>query len=152
VAAVVWDLSERATEPFPFAATDLSRGQSIEPDDIQWRDVPVGSLMLPQLGDPVAAVAIAAGDPIVPSLLAVAVAPPLNGWAVPIPLPIGAVPGTQVSLVFADGTDVQGTIIHPATEDSLGFKMDGLVVVEDGAANAVALAAANGDLVVPIRP
>lgn len=152
VAAVVWDLSERATEPFPFAATDLSRGQPIEPDDIQWRDVPVGSMTRPQLGDPVAAVAIAEGDPIVRSLLAVAVAPPLNGWAVPIPLPVGAVAGTPVSLVFADGTDVEGTIIRSATEDSLGFKTDGLVMVEDGDANAVALAAANGDLVVLIRP
>lgn len=152
IAALVWDISERATEPFPFAATDLVRGQLITPEDVQWRPVPVGSLTLPPLEGSIAAVAIISGDPIVASLVSTAAAPPLNSWAVPVPLPIGAAPGTPVSLVFADGTDVYGTVIQPATEDSLGFTTDGLVAVEEGAANAVALAAANGELVVLIQP
>lgn len=151
-AALVWDLSERATEPFPFAAMDLARGQPITPDEVQWRQVPVGSLEFPPLEGAVAAVAIASGDPLVTSLVSAAAAAPSNSWAVPVPLPIGAVPGAAVSLVFADGTDVEGTIIQPATEDSLGFTSHGLVAVEEAAANAVALAAANGDLVVLIQP
>jgi hypothetical protein len=152
VAALVWDVSERATEPFPFAATDLARGQSITPDQVQWRQVPVGSLAFPPLEGAIAAVAIESGDPIVPSLVSAAVIVPTNSWAVPVPLPVGAMPGTPVNLVFADGTDTGGTIIHSATEDSLGVITDGLVAVDNGVANSVALAAANGELVVLIQP
>lgn len=152
VAALLWDISERATEPFPFAASDLSRGQSIAPDDVQWRQVPVGSLSLPPLAGAIAKVAIISGDPIVASLVSAPTTHPADSWAVSVPLPIGAASGTSVSLVFADGTDVDGTIIQPATEDTLGLTTDGLVAVEDGAASAVALAAANGELVVMIRP
>jgi hypothetical protein len=114
--------------------------------------MPAGSLLLPLLENAAASVAIIAGDPLVASLLSASSSVPLNSWAVPVPLPIGAVPGTSVNLVFSDGTDVPGVIIQPATEDSLGFTSEGLVAVEDIAANAVALAAANGDLVVLIRP
>lgn len=152
VAALTWDLSERATEPFPFAATDLERGQTITPDDIAWRQVPVGSLLLPSLENATASVAIIEGDPLVTSLISASSSIPLNSWAVPVPLPMGAVPGTSVNLVFSDGTDVPGVIIQPATEDSLGFTSEGLVAVADAAANAVALAAANGELVVLIQP
>jgi hypothetical protein len=152
IAALVWDISERATEPFPFAATNIDRGQLITPDEVQWRQVPVGSLSLPPLVGAIATVAIISGDPIVASLVSAATGHPADSWAVSVPLPIGATPGTSVSLVFADGTDVEGTIIQPATEDTLGLTTDGLVAVEDGAAGAVALAAANGELVVMIRP
>jgi hypothetical protein len=151
-AALVWDVSERSTEPFPFAAAELSRGQAIVPDDVEWRQIPVGSLTQPHLEGATAAVAIAAGDPIVGSLISDASTVPLNSWAVPVPLPLGAVQGTSVNLVFSDGTDVLGIIVQPATEDSLGFTTEGLVAVEGVAANAVALAAANGDLVVLIQP
>ena len=152
VAAIVWDMSERATEPFPFAATDVTRGQTITPETVQWRQVPLGSLAFPPLEGAIAVVAIEAGDPIVPSLVASEAVVPPNGWAVPVPLPVGAMPGTPVNLVFADGTDAPGTIIQPATEDALGFITDGLVAVDNGFANAVALAAANGELVVLIQP
>jgi hypothetical protein len=152
IAAVVWDISERATEPFPFAAEDLSRGQSISPDDVQWRQVPAGSLSLPSLTGVVATVGIVAGDPIVASLVSDPMFHSPNSWAVSVPLPVGASPGSEVSLVFADGTHVAGTIIQPATEDTFGLTSDGLVTVEDGSASAVALAAANGDLVVMLRP
>lgn len=152
VAALTWDLSKRATEPFPFAAADLKRGQAITSDDVEWRQVPVGSMLLPPLENATASVAIVAGDPLVISLLSASSPIPLNSWAVPVPLPTGAVRGTSVNLVFSDGTDVPGVIIQPATEDSLGFTSEGLVAVEDVAANAVALAAANGDLVVLIQP
>lgn len=150
--ALVWDFTERATEPFPFAAIDLERGQPIAPESIVWRQVPRGSLRLPSLDGSTAANAIEAGDPIVRSLVTGATPLPPNTWAVPVPLPLGAGPGTVVNLVFADGTDVSGTIVQPASEDSLGYTSDGLVAVQGSAANAVALAAANGDLVVLIRP
>ena len=152
VAALAWDLAERATGPFPFAATDLKRGQTIAPEDIAWRQVPIGSMVLPRLEGATASVAIIEGDPLVASLIATSSSLPLHSWAVPVPLPIGAVPGTPVKLVFPDGTDVAGVIIQPATEDSLGFTSDGLVAVEDAAANAVALASSNGELVVLIQP
>ncbi len=152
VAAFMWDLSERATEPFPFAADELVRGHLIQQDDIVWRQIPVGSLSLPALGDVTVVSTIRAGDPIVGSLVSSAPPTPPGTWAVPVPLPLGAGQGTAVNLVFADGTDVRGVILQPATEDSLGVNYDGLVAVEGRAANAVALAAANGDLVVLIEP
>ena len=152
VAAIAWDLSERATEPFPFASVDLSRGQPITPEDVEWRQIPVGSLTLPSLIGVTAGTDIDSGDPIVPSLVSTASPLPADSWAVPVPLPIGAVRGTAVNLVFSDGTDVSGVIIQSPTEDSLGFTTDGLVAVQGVAANAVALAAANGDLVVLIQP
>jgi len=152
VAAFVWDISERVTEPFPFAATDLDRGQAITPEDVEWRQVPVGSFTPPPLDGATATTAIASGDPIVTSLLSWVPPLPLDSWAVPVSLPVGAGQGTAVNLVFADGTDVPGVIIQPATEDTFGFNTDGLVAVQGAAANAVALAAANGDLVVLVEP
>lgn len=152
LAGLVWDLSERATEPFPFAAVDIEQGQQIAPESIVWRQIPRGSLSMPPLDGSTAANGIEAGDPIVRSLVTGATPLPPNTWAVPVPLPLGANQGTLVNLVFADGTDVSGTIVQPASEDSLGFTSDGLVAVQGSAANAVALAAANGDLVVLIRP
>ncbi len=152
VAAFVWDVSERATEPFPFATADLERGQTIGPEDVEWRQVPVGSLTLPPLEGATAATAIASGDPIVTSLVSWTPPLPPNSWAVPVPLPIGAGQGTAVNLVFADGTDIPGIIIQPATQDTFGLNADGLVAVQGVAANAVALAAANGELVVLVEP
>lgn len=152
IVAFAWDASERATEPFPFAARTIARGQVLEPDDIEWRDVPSGTLSLPGLTEVSAAVAIVAGDPIVPSLLAPKSSLPRGWWAVPMALPLGTTQGMRVRLVFVDGTSVEGTVVQPAEEDSLGLASDGLVAVDGVSADAVALAAANGDLVVLFEP
>ncbi len=152
IAAFLWDVSERATEPFPFAAIELARGQTITGDDVEWRQVPVGSLVLPNLVGATAAVAIRSGDPITTSLLSAETSLGANSWAVPVSLPVGATRGTSVKLVFADGSDVVGVVTEPATADPLGFDSTGLVAVTGEAANAVAIAAANGDLVVLIAP
>lgn len=151
-AAFLWDVSERATEPFPFAVSELSRGQSISEDDVEWRQVPVGSLAFPDLAGATAAATIRAGDPIVSSLVSAGAVLGLNNWAVPVPLPVGAAEGTSVKLVFADGSDILGVVIQPATADALGFETTGLVAVVGQAANSVALAAANGELVVLVAP
>jgi hypothetical protein len=152
VAAFVWDVSERATEPFPFAAVDLTRGQLLAPEDIEWRPVPSGSLVMPNLTGATAATTIQAGDPVVPSLVSVTALIPSDSWAVPVPLPLGAGQGMSVRLVFADGSWTSGTIVQPATEDSLGLISQGLVAVAGDVANSVALATANGDLIVLIEP
>lgn len=152
VAGLVWDISERATEPFPFAASDLNRGQVLEPEDIEWRPVPSGSLVMPDLNGATAATPIRSGDPIVPSLVAVGALIPSDSWAVPVPLPLGAGPGMFVRLVFADGSWTSGVIVQPAIEDSFGLISQGLVAVEGDAANSVALATSNGDLIVLIEP
>jgi hypothetical protein len=152
VAAFLWDISERATEAFPFAATELTRGQPITDDDVEWRQVPIGSLVLPDLVGATAAVTIRLGDPIVTSLVSAEAHLGLNSWAVPVSLPVGATQGTAVKLVFADGSDVLGVVVEPATADPLGFDSNGLVAVANEAANSVAIAAANGDLVVLVAP
>ncbi len=152
VAALMWDLSERETESFPFAVVDLERGQPITAADIEWRDMPAGAFIVPDLVDATALVPIRSGDPIVPSLASTSPALPSNSWAVPVPLPLGAGAGTAVKLVFPDGSDVAGVVIQSAGEDSFGFDTTGLVAVVEQAANAVALASANGDLVVLVEP
>ncbi len=152
IAAFAWDASERATERFPFASTTIARGHLLNLDDIEWRDVSAGTMSLPDLTDVSAAVAIAAGDPIVASLLAPKSSLPRGSWAVPMALPLGTAPGMRVRLVFADGTSAEGTIIQPSEEDSLGLASDGLVAVDGVLADAVALAAANGDLVLLFEP
>ncbi len=152
VSAFLWDISERATEAFPFATAELTRGQLITDENVEWRQMPVGSLAIPDLVGATAAVTIQSGDPIVTSLVSAEAQHGLNGWAVPVSLPVGAARGTAVKLVFPDGSDVLGVVIEPATADPLGFDSTGLVAVTAEAANAVAIAAANGDLVVLIAP
>lgn len=152
VAALVWDLSERATAPFPFAADDLERGQEITEADLKWQDMPVGAFAVPDLANAIPLVPIRAGDPIVASLVSRSPTLPPNSWAVPVQLPVGAHVGTVVKLVFADGSDVGGVVMQSAREDSFGFETTGLVAVADQAASTVALAAANGDLVVLLEP
>jgi hypothetical protein len=148
----VWDISERATEPFPFAALDLDRGQFLEPDDIEWRQVPSGSLVMPDLNGASAATTIRSGDPIVPSLVSAASSIPSDSWAVPVPLPLGAGQGMSVRLVFPDGSWTSGVVVQAATEDSFGLISQGLVAVGGDVANSVALATSNDDLVVLIEP
>lgn len=114
--------------------------------------MPVGSLNIPDLLGATAAVAIASGDPIVGSLVSSAPLLPSDSWAVPVSLPVGASNGAVVRLVFADGSDVHGIVVQPAVDDPLGFDTLGLVAVAGPAANAVALASANGDLVVLVEP
>jgi len=152
LAAFAWDVSKRATEPFPFAARDMARGQVLTSDDVEWRPVPVGSLSLPDLTGASASILIRSGDPIVPSLVAVTPPIPPDSWAVPVPLPLGAGVGMSVRLVFADGSATSGVIVQPATEDSLGLMSVGLVAVDGDVAHIVALATANGDLIVLIEP
>lgn len=152
LAALVWDVSKRATEPFPFAARNLTRGQLLTPEDVEWRSVPVDSLSLPDLAGASASTLIRAGDPIVPSLVTVAPPIPPDSWAVPVPLPLGAGAGMSVRLVFADGSATSGIVVQPATEDALGLISEGLVAVGGDVAHIVALASANGDLIVLIEP
>lgn len=152
VAALLWDVSERATEPFPFASTELTRGQPITDEDVEWRQVPIGSLIVPDLSGATAIVTIRLGDPIVPSLVSAEAQVGLDSWAVPVPLPLGAAQGTSVKLVLADGSDVLGVVVQPAAADPLGFDSTGLVAVPNDAANSVAIAAASGDLVILLSP
>ena len=152
VAGLAWDVSKRTTEPFPFAAVDLARGQILAPEDIEWRPVPSGSLVMPSLIGVTAATTIHSGDPIVPSLVSATAPIPSDSWAVPVPLPLGAGQGMSVRLVFVDGSWTSGIVVQPATEDSFGLISQGLVAVDGEAANSVALATANGDLIVLIEP
>ncbi len=151
-AAIAWDASQRATEPFPFAAVDLVRGQPITQQEVQWREMPVGSLIMPVLDGALASTTITEGDPITVSLVSTLPPLPPGTWAVPVALPLGTGVGMTVRLVFTDGTATVGVIVQPATEDSFGLVTDGLVAVSETVADAVAVAAAYGDLVVLIEP
>jgi hypothetical protein len=152
VAALLWDLSGRATEPFPFASTAIASGESITDDQIVWEDVPRGSLVFPELGAVSALVAIQAGDPLTPSVVGAGNAVPNGWWSVPVRLPQGVPSGSLVRLVFLDGSLTDGIVVTPASQDGFGSDRAGVVSVPGAVAHDVALAAAADSLVVMISP
>ncbi|MGI9585555.1 MAG: SAF domain-containing protein [Acidimicrobiia bacterium] len=152
IAALLWDLNARATEPFPFAATTIESGQAITQDQIVWEDVPRGSLEHPNLVGASALVGIIAGDPLTPSLVGAGAPIPDGWWSVPVRLPQGVASGTRVRLVFPDGSLTDGVVVTPASQDDFGSERAGVVSVPGAAANEVAIAAASDALVVMISP
>lgn len=150
--AIVWELSEAATQPAPFAAHSISRGELIEDGSIEWRQVPVA---LYRSIDPTGATAvtrIVAGDPITQSSVTDGVVVPLDWWTVAADIPRGAVRGSEVRVVLADGFGVTGLVVEPSSEDSLGISSAGLLAVPAESADLVALAASVGELVVLFEP
>jgi hypothetical protein len=135
-------------EPYPFAAESIPMGSPIE-QSISWRDVPQG--LLPHWESPVAGIArseILVGDPLLPSLTGKIVVPD-DWWAVPLPLPIPAPPGTLLRLVL-DGTDsvVEGLVV--ATGLDTGFETIGMVAFAPADALLVANGASHDALVVMV--
>ena len=152
VAAVVWDLSGRRTEPYPFAAVSIERGATITEDMVRWRDVPTGLLTPADLAGASAATSIAAGDPLSPTVVTSAARVPDGWWSVPISLPHGVSVGTAVKLTFLDGEVVDGVVSLAPTEDSFGLDVTGAVAVPETAAAATALAVATDTVLVVIAP
>lgn len=146
VAAIGWDLSARATAPFPFAAEPIPPGTAITEDLVEWRDLPVGTFPLPELASALwAAHRIDAGDPIVPSLTTGSAAIPEGWWAVPMRIPPGLARGAAVRLLLPTGSTVPGVVAVPASDDVFSGPT-GAVAVAEGDLRTVATAAV-GDLV-----
>jgi hypothetical protein len=150
-AAVVWDVSARTTESFPFAAERIESGSRITDDMIDWRDIPSGSLWMPVLDDPRAAVDIEVGDPITRSVTEGALVVPTDWWSVPIELPPGVPDGSPVRLLLPTGRAVDGLVTAPAPDEGFGASI-GSVAVASEDLEEVASASAAGLVLVLIAP
>ena len=146
--AFAWDVSGRATELAPFASIDIERGHSIVGTDIEWKATPVGlfDAFVPE--GATAAVDIRRGDPITGSSVSVGMAVPVGWWTVPVDMPASVVASDKVRLLLAEGVGVDGIVVENAREDDFGMQTQGLVAVPGDIADAVAVAAATGDLIV----
>lgn len=151
-AAFVWDLSERSTEPFPFASLGVEAGTAIDESQIEWRSVPVGSISLPDLESLVALVDIEAGDPITRSVAGTPPTMPEGWWAVPMRLPANVIAGTEVRLVLVDGTSIDAVVSSQAVADEFGGESVGAVAVPEDVADLVAVASAADAVAVLARP
>jgi len=152
IAALAWDVSARATEPYPFAARSIHRGETLDADSVEWKAAPVGLLQIPDLDAATAAVNIQQGEPISISALRYTAAVPVGWWTVPIELPPAVLPGTHVRIVLGGGDGVSGIVVEPSREDSFGLRSAGLVAVPAHAADAVGLAAGEGNIVLLFEP
>ena len=132
---------------YPFAGTSIAAGTAIE-RNIIWRDIPAGLLPVwPNSIDGVSAANIAAGDPLLPSLVATTTVP-ADWWAVSLPLPVPVAPGARVRVVLVDGSVIEGVVIDGAIDN--GFAIAGTVAFAATDAPLVATAASNDALVVMI--
>jgi hypothetical protein len=152
IVALGWDLAGRATEPFPVAASDIERGEPITDDDVTWRDLPRGSIRLPDLEGAHATTDIRAGDPITRSVTETGLTIPSGWWSVPVELPAGVPRGAPVRLTTLDGLVVDGIVAVASSEDSFGLPTAGSVAVPEDAVSAVSSAAATNSLIVAIAP
>lgn len=153
VAALLWDLREGAAEPYPFAGRDLAAGETIEADDIEWRDLPGGVLSVPETEGTTAAVPIARGEPLTRPLLTLDAGYPDDWWAVPVVLSAAAAPGSAVRLVILEPPmTVDGVVARPGTDDPFSLDSTGLVAVPAEVAAKVAAAAIDGNLVALTKP
>jgi hypothetical protein len=142
------DLTGPRVEPYPFASEPIGVGEHID-GVVEWREIPSG--VLPQWEQPVSGVAateIAAGDPLVPSLLA-EVRVPEGWWSVSVPLPVAAAPGTWLRVRdTSTGAVVDGVVVG-AGHDT-GFEIVGMVAFPAEDAARVADATADDALVVMV--
>ena len=152
IAAMAWDISARATEPFPFAARTIQRGEQLTEDAIEWKPAPSGLLRQPDLHGATAAVTIGQGEPISPSALRFTAAVPAGWWTVALELPPAVLPGTLVRIVLGGGEGVSGIVVEPSREDSFGLRSAGLVAVPADTADAVGVAAGAGRIVILFEP
>ena len=153
VAALAWDVRGRTGIPYPFAAHQIAAGAAIEESDVEWKTVPAGLLAMPDLSAPIAARAIAAGEPILASALDATGSIPDGWWSVPVALPSAAVAGSRVRLIATDTmVESEGIVVAVGSADLLSVAEAGLVAVPPDHATAMAAASVAGSLIVLVAP
>lgn len=150
--ALVWEASARRTQPYPFAASSLRPGVVVTDDAIEWRDVPVGTMTVPDLGDARTTTAVTAGDPLTPSTVTHGRVIPASWWVIPMALPPGIAERSAVRLVLPNGAPVSGIVAVPASQDTWGTLTRGAVAVAPEHAEDVARAATSESLMVLVAP
>jgi hypothetical protein len=158
VSAAWMDLRPEPVVSQPFAAVDLITGTQLDQTMIEWRSIPAG--LLPPLPNPEGIVLheVAAGEPLVPSLVSAERIPVPDGWwTMEVQLPPGSFPGQQMQLiVLPDHTSdparsLPGLVIVPAPveQDPLAVEpAPGLVAVPNEYAPTAAAAIAGGKVTV----
>jgi hypothetical protein len=158
IVAVISDLRTPPQRAYPFAQSDIAIGDPVDPDLIEWRDLPDGSLPVVEVEGAVAGRPIGRGEPITPSAISREAVAPSGSWAVPLDLPAGAHVGDAVRLVATDPPlAVDGVVVEPSPGDTeqldpFAPSSAGLVAVPENVATAVAAAILNGDVLVLIAP
>ena len=84
VGAAAWDFRPEPTDLVPFLIGAVPAGDPIEEADLEWREVPAGIVVAPNLSHPVAAVDLRAGDPLLASMLRGRASIPEGWWEVPV--------------------------------------------------------------------
>ena len=152
LAALMWDLSERSTEPYPFAVMDIDRGALLEDHMVEWRDVPVGTMDQPELEGAIALTGIRSGEPLIASLAGAPSPIPEGWWVVPMRLPLHVGTGEEVRLVLGDGEAIAAVVASSATVDEFGADAIGAVAVPAEQAHLVALSSAADAVIVLTHP
>ena len=152
LAALAWDLSERQSESFPFAATAISAGTAITEDLVEWRPLPEGSIPVPLLSGVSATADIDAGDPLTRSVLSQTSQLPEGWWSIPIDIPNGIPVGAAVRVVLPDGSAATGVVTQPSSSDGFGVPSPGTVGFPAPVADTVAQFASSGSLVILVEP
>lgn len=149
VGALWLDLRPSPDVDHPFLAADVPAGAPIEARDIDWRSVPANILPVVE-PDGIAAADIPAGTPLVPALLTTAPAIPTGWFALEIPVPDLATPGTSVRIVVDAQSWIDGVVIALAdgSGDFLSQGRNALVAIPGDAVAAVADAAGRGQVTV----
>ena len=151
--AVLVDLKGSETELAPFAGDDVPAGALLTDSVVDWREVPRGLLPPASLEGKVTAHAIGRGEPITQTALTDHQPPPDGWWSVELPLPDNASPGRAARVVVSDppmATD--GLVVSIARSGAFDRGTSGLVSIPADAADAVARAAARGNVVVLLAP
>ncbi len=149
--ATYLDLRPASTVPYPFAAAAIEAGSPIEDGAVTWREVPRGLLPATDLAGAVAGHDVAAGDPLLPSVVRRTAPLPADWWAVPVPLPEQAVPGSPLRAVMHAGAEVADGVVMaaPSPDD---YETTGLAAFPREAAVRVAAATMTSDVVVLLAP
>lgn len=145
--ALLLDANAPETEPRPFAARDIAAGEALDEARVEWHRAPAGLLPEVVVANAVAVRAIAAGEPLTPSLVAHESPIPASWWSVELPLPSGTAPGTLARVVLVDPpAAIDGIVASVLEPGPFGGTVSGLVAVPPEHADAIARAAAAGSV------
>jgi SAF domain len=153
VVALAFEISGPDVVRYPFVLRTVATGESVQPDDLAWRDVPVG--LLPAASDVVgpAARSLRVGDPFIGGSVTSGSAIPEGWWVVAAPIPGSAPPGATVRLVAVDdGFAVDGIVTATGVDTGFGDVSIGSVAVPETAAVRISLAVSSDRLVVLVAP
>lgn len=151
--AVVIDLRDQRTEARAFAAEDLTRGETVQPESISWKEVPVG---LFDRIDPEGAVVVRSvrrGEPFTGSSLTAHAGPADGWWSLELELPAGAAPGQPARIVVDDpALATEALVVSVSDGGAFSSMASGLVAVPGIHADAIARAASRSRVVVLLAP